>query len=68
MTNLEHRTREIYHDFWNKAKLLLPTLKNEVLGFDHKKRLLLQQFELAVNDMEARQTARYAKGTVKNWY
>jgi integrase len=29
--------------------------------------LLLQQFELAVSDMEARQTAGYARGTVKNW-
>lgn len=68
ITNFEHRIREIYHRSIEQGKIITAdSLKNELLGFDHKKRLLLQQFELVVNDMEARQTAGYAKGTVKNW-
>jgi integrase len=66
--DFEHRIREIYNRFIEQGKIITAdAIKNELLGFDHKRRLLLQQFELAVYDMEARQTAGYAKGTVKNW-
>jgi site-specific recombinase XerD len=64
----EHRIREIYNRFIEQGKIVTAdSIKNELLGSDHKKRLLLQQFKLAVYDMEVRQAAGYAKGTVKNW-
>jgi integrase len=68
IVNFEHRIREIYNRFIEQGKIITgDSIKNELLGLDHKKRLLLKQFELAVYDMEARQTTGYAKGTVKNW-
>ena len=66
--NFEHRIREIYNRFVEQGKIITAdSIKNELLGLDHKKRLLLDQFEMTVRDMELRIDTGFARGTVKNW-
>jgi integrase len=68
IVNFEHRIQEIYNRFIEQGKIITAeSIKNDLLGLDHKKRLLLAQFELVVHDMEARQNAGFARGTIKNW-
>jgi integrase len=68
IVNFEHRIQEIYNRFVEQGKIITAeSIKNELLGLDHKKRLLLEQFQLAVRDMEFRENAGFSSGTVKNW-
>ncbi len=66
--NFEHRAREIYHRFIEQGKIItIDTIKNELLGIDHKQRMLMEQFRIVVKDLRERTNLGYAAGTVKNW-
>ncbi len=66
--SFEHRAREIYNRFIEQGKIITAdSIKNELLGIDHKQRMILEQFERTVNDMVLRVDAGFAYGTVKNW-
>jgi hypothetical protein len=68
IVNFEHRIREIYNRFIEQGKIItVDSIKNELFSTEHKKRLLSEQFDLTVRDMELRIDTGFAKGTVKNW-
>lgn len=66
--NFEHRAREIYHRFIERGQIITAdTIKNELLGTDHKQRKLLEQFKIVVKDLRERTNLGFAAGTVRNW-
>lgn len=66
--SFEHRAREIYNRFIEQGKVItVESIKNELLGSDHKQRKLLEQFRLVVQTMKLRVDTGFSAGTVKNW-
>lgn len=64
----EHRAREIYNRFIEQGKIVtVDSVKNELLGLEHRQRMLLEQFRVTVGQMEARINNGFAAGTIKNW-
>ncbi|MEO6000051.1 MAG: site-specific integrase [Chitinophagaceae bacterium] len=64
----EHRAREIYNRFIEQGKVVtVESIKNELLGNDHKQRMLLEQFRLVLQNMKLRINTGFSAGTVKNW-
>ncbi|MEO5681818.1 MAG: site-specific integrase [Chitinophagaceae bacterium] len=66
--SFEHRAREVYNRFIEQGKIITAeSIKNELLGTDHKQHMLVDLFQLTVRDMEKRVNCGFAPGTVKNW-
>jgi hypothetical protein len=66
--SFEFRARDLYNHFMEKGKIITPELiKNEMTGLEHKKRTLVQSFDLFVGEIELKIGNDYAPGTVKNW-
>ncbi len=66
--SFEHRAREVYNRFIESSKLVTPdSIKNEVLGLDHKSHTLVEQFDRHVSKLDAQKGIDFAPGTVTNW-
>lgn len=66
--SFEHRAREVYNRFIESGKLVTAdSIKNEVLGLDHKSHTLVEQFDQHVSKLDAQKGIDFAPGTVTNW-
>lgn len=66
--SFEHRAREIYNRFIESGKLVTAdSIKNEVLGLDHKSHSLVELFDQHVSNLDAQKGIDFAPGTVTNW-
>ena len=66
--SFETRARGVYSTFVEKGRVITAeSIKNEVLGFEEKKRTLLALFSQTLLEMKASLNNGYAAGTLKNW-
>lgn len=68
LDDFEHKAREIYdRQLLGQENFTAESIKNEITGIEHKKRILVSTFEEHVKQMELREGNGFTKGTIKNW-